>query len=98
MTKIQTISFGFKGEANAIEIILADYKLGSLPRVLVRFFDYQTEDVTNEETQEVTTNVIKNEVMHEEFLNMTEEVYENWGTDDQVVIDWVLSELELTLA
>lgn len=32
------------------------------------------------------------------LLEMPEETYQNWGTDDQVVIDWVLDELNLTAA
>ena len=34
----------------------------------------------------------------DKVLTMPNDVYQNWGTDDQVVIDWVLDELELTEA
>ena len=94
MTNIKTISFGFKGNANAIEIILEDYKLGIPPRLLVKFFDAQETEGTDVNNEPVTNYVY----MHEEFLDMTEEVYENWGTDDQVVVDFVLETLELTEA
>lgn len=93
MIKIQTISFGFKGQANAIEIIIADYKLGLPPRVLVKFYDIQEVPAVDEES-EPTTNTV---YMHEEFLNMPEEIYNTWGTDDTVVKEWVAEELDLTL-
>jgi len=34
----------------------------------------------------------------DKVLTMPDSVYQAWGTDDQVVIDWVLNELELTEA
>lgn len=93
MINIETISFGFKGSANAIEIFLSDYKLGLPPRVLVKFYNIQEVEAIDEGS-EPTINTI---YMHEEFLNMTQEVYNSWSTDDSVVKNWVANELNLTL-
>jgi len=46
---------------------------------------------------QVQVSVMNNERNFEDkLLTMPENVYQAWGTDDQVVIDWVLDELGLT--
>ena len=91
MINIETTSFGYKGNANTISITITDYNLGFPPKILVKFFNKET--IENEVTNEVTENFAE---MHEQFIPMTQEVYEAWGTDDQVVVDFVLEELGLT--
>lgn len=41
--------------------------------------------------------IIRNDekIFEYKLLTMPNNVYQNWGTDDQIVIDWVLDELEL---
>jgi len=41
----------------------------------------------------IFTNVIK-----VERVEIPEEVYTNWGTDDQIIIDYVLNTLSLQIA
>lgn len=31
----------------------------------------------------------------EKFLTMPSNIYQTWGTDDQIIVDWVLDELGL---
>ena len=45
---------------------------------------------------QVQVLIMNNEKTFEDkLLTMPSGVYQSWGTDDQIVIDWVLGELEL---
>jgi len=51
------------------------------------------------EIPQVQVRIMNEErTFEDKFLFMPNNIYQSWGTDDQVVIDWVLEELELTEA
>lgn len=49
------------------------------------------------EIPQVQVRIMNDErIFEDKFLTMPNNIYQSWGTDDQVVIDWVVDTLELT--
>ena len=93
-TKIQDVNVPTKGVGKYFSIILLNLELpGTTPS-----FYWEVRDEFTESSGELDEQVIKipgNTILNGN-LQMTSSEYDQWGTDDQYVIDWALAKLNFS--
>jgi len=92
MIKIEDVVVPTKGTAKYFNLLALNFPPNPNN---VSFYWSIHEEVTSAqgETPESTS---PGKVVLEGNVNMNSEVYSNWGTDDEYVIDWALNELGFT--
>ena len=93
MIKIQDIVIPTKGTAKYFNLLVLNF---SPNPISVSLYWSIHEETTQEMPEGIQTLYAAGRLLLEGNLQMSQSVYDNWGTDDEYVIDWALNELGFT--
>lgn len=90
-TKIQSIVVPTKGTGKYLDVLVLNFPAHSKTVSLY----WAIKEETTSMVEEVET-VVAGQTLLEGNLTAPEEVVSVWGTDDSVIVDWVMEQLSLT--
>ena len=93
MIKIQDIVVPTKGTAKYFKLLVLNFSPN--PTSVSLYWSIH-EETTQEMPEGIQTLYAAGRLLLEGNLQMSQSVYDNWGTDDEYVIDWALNELGFT--
>jgi len=90
MIKIQDVMVPTKGTGKYFNLLALNFPPNPTS---VSFYWSVFEETQNGQTEEGTPTMGPGKLILEGNITMNQETYNNWGTDDEYVIDWALNEL-----
>lgn len=93
MIKIQDVVVPTKGTAKYFNLLALNFPPNPTS---VTFYWSIHEEVENAAAEGETPTVTSGKALLEGNITMNQETYDSWGSDDTYVIDWALTELNLT--
>lgn len=94
MDKIQDIIVPTKGTGKYLEVRALTFNLTPTNGISLYWAIHEEKVTTDEEGVETKT---PGSTLLEGNLQMPQEQYDQWGTDDSVVIEWAATELGVTI-
>ena len=94
MIKVQDVIVPTKGTGKYLNVTVLNFPITPTNGVALYWQLFTETTVLNPETQEEESK--PGSMLLEGNLQFPQEEYDNWGADDSVVTDWVMTELGLT--
>ena len=95
MIKIQDVTIPTRGVASYLNVTALNFAITPTAGISLYWQLFEETTTTNAETQEEESSSGK--MLLDGNLQLPQEQYDAWGTDDSVITDWVMEQLNLTV-